>query len=164
MPHWYGYPSIHRENDASRSVGIHTKIERIIQYHGFWFPELKFLTAIDNHYIQWCRCHVVIITCRKLHCQEWPWPSKSSSFQMLIFPCTLYIVHVSNNPLLLTMTLFVHTITNNCFHGEKTKKKSSFFCSCDYSQTLTHTHTQISLFCKRVKLLVMMSNLSLFFN
>ena len=112
-------------------------------------------TLIDNHYIQWCRCHVVIITCRKLHCQEWPWPSKSSSFQMLIFPCTLYIVHVSNNPLLLTMTLFVHTITNNCFHGEKTKKNHQFFCSCDYSQTLTHTHTQISLFCKRVKLLVM---------
>ena len=93
-----------------------------ISYFGFWFPELKFLT-FSNHYIQWCRCHVVIITCRKLHCQEKPWPPKNSSFKMLIFPYTLlYIVHVSTNPLLLTMTLWEVTITDNCCHWKNRKK------------------------------------------
>ena len=35
----------------------------------------------------------------------------------------LYIVHVSTNPLLLTMTLWEVTITDNCCHWKKTRKK-----------------------------------------
>ena len=135
LHHHHGYSRCHTDMDIHPSTekmmhqGLSGFIQKLKELFNiiFWFPELKFLNAFSNHYIQWCRCHVVIITCRKLHCQEKPWPPKNSSFKMLIFPYTLlYIVHVSTNPLLLTMTLWEVTITDNCCHWKNRKKLGSY--------------------------------------
>ena len=72
--------------------------------------------------------------CGYHYLQKTALPKMLFAAKKLKFPnadLSMYIVHVSTNPLFLTMTLSVHTITDNCFHWKNREKKSSNFGSYD---------------------------------